>query len=110
MPIQSVAPVTCVFPAGASFHRLEIGLQAIKLSPISRGSRDASFLTPEHDRRFPGRRLFPSPFGSRLAIGPRNVPPSSSQLRWGYNEALHGALVVDDATIFGCVDPDDVVV
>src|SRR2546427_1363391 len=49
-------------------------------------------------------------FGSGLAIGPRNVPPSSSQLCWGYDEALHGALVVDDATVFGCVDPDDVVV
>ena len=35
--------------------------------------------------------LFPSLFRSRLAIGPRNDPPSSSQLYWGYNKAPHGA-------------------
>ena len=31
---------------------------------ISRGSRGASSLTPEPDRRFPGMLLSPSPFGS----------------------------------------------
>src|SRR5215218_5149820 len=31
---------------------------------ISRGSRDASPLTPGHDRRFADMLLFPSPFGS----------------------------------------------
>jgi len=31
---------------------------------ISRGSRNASPLTPGHDRRFAGMRLFRSPFGS----------------------------------------------
>ncbi len=35
--------------------------------------------------------LSPSPFGSRSAIGPRNLPPSSSRLRRGYNEAPRGA-------------------
>jgi len=102
-----VAPVSYVFPAGASFHQLEIGIQAVKLSPISRGSRDAPSLTSEHDRRFSGRRWSPSPFGLRLAIGPRNLPPSSSQLRWGYNEAPHGALVLDDPPVFRAVGADD---
>jgi hypothetical protein len=32
--------------------------------------------------------LFPAPFGFRLAIGPRNLPPSSSRLNRGYNRAL----------------------
>src|SRR5205823_4697026 len=40
---------------------------------ISRGSLDASPLTPEHDRRFADMRLFRSPFGSGLAIGPKNL-------------------------------------
>lgn len=32
--------------------------------------------------------LFPAPFGFRLAIGPRNLPPSSSRLNRGYDTAL----------------------
>jgi hypothetical protein len=32
--------------------------------------------------------LFPAPFRFRLAIGPRNLPPSSSRLNRGYNRAL----------------------
>jgi hypothetical protein len=41
--------------------------------------------------RFPGMLLSPSPFGSRSAIRPRNLPPSSSQLSWGYDKAPRGA-------------------
>ena len=39
--------------------------------------------------------LFLSPFGSGLAIGPKNLPLSSSRLRRGYNRAPRGALLVD---------------
>jgi hypothetical protein len=33
MPAQDVAPVSDVFPADGHLHLLEIGVQAIKLSP-----------------------------------------------------------------------------
>src|SRR3954452_24538901 len=36
--------------------------------------------------------LSPSPFGSRSAIRPRNLPPSPSRLHRGYNRAPRGAL------------------
>ena len=52
MPSQSVAPVTSVFPADSEFCLLEIGIQADPAFAISHGSRDASPLTPGHDRRF----------------------------------------------------------
>ena len=58
---------------------------------ISRGSHDASPLTPGLDRRFAGMRLSLSPFGSGLAIRPKNLPPSSSRLSRGYNRAPRGA-------------------
>ena len=35
--------------------------------------------------------LSPSPFGSRSAIRPRNLPPSPSRLNRGYNRAPRGA-------------------
>src|SRR6185369_1935680 len=35
--------------------------------------------------------LSPSPFGSRSAIRPRNLPPSPSHLSWEYNRAPRGA-------------------
>src|SRR5579859_3322974 len=40
-------------------------------------------------------RLSRSPFGSGLAIGPRNLPSSSSRLRRGYDKAPRGAIKVD---------------
>ncbi len=55
------------------------------------GESSAPPRTPGHDRCFPGMLWFPSPFGSRSAIGPRNLPPSSSQLSWGYTKAPRGA-------------------
>src|SRR6266480_1182409 len=60
MLTQDAAPVSGVFPAGASFHLLEIGVQAIQLLAISRGSRNAPSHTPGHGRYFPGMLLSPS--------------------------------------------------
>jgi len=59
---------------------------------ISRGSRNAPPRTPGHGRHFPGMLLSPSPFGSRSAIRPRNLPSSSSRLGRGYNRAPRGAV------------------
>jgi hypothetical protein len=73
------------------FHLLEIRVQAIQLLAISRGSRNAPSRTPGHGRYFPGMLLSPSPFGSRSAIRPRNLPSSSSRLSRGYNRAPRGA-------------------
>ena len=50
---RDAAPVSGVFPAGASFHLLEIRVQAIQLSAISRGSPSAPSRTPGHGRCFP---------------------------------------------------------
>lgn len=61
---------------------------------IFRGSRSAPPLTPGHGPCFPGMLWSPSPFGSRSAIRPRNLPPSSSQLCWGYTRAPRGAAVL----------------
>src|SRR5437660_12914680 len=47
--------------------------------------------TSEHDLWFPSMLLSPFPFGSRSAIGPRNLPSSSSRLRRGCNQAPRGA-------------------
>src|SRR3954453_4047037 len=41
---------------------------------------------------FSGMLLSPSPFGSRSAIRPRNLPPSPARLNRGYNRAPRGAL------------------
>src|SRR2546425_10040659 len=37
-------------------------------------------------------RLSRSPFGSGLAIGPKNLPSSSSRLRRGYDKTPRGAM------------------
>src|SRR6266540_2255232 len=42
---------------------------------------------PSQGRDFPGMLLSRPPFDFGLAIRPRNDPPSSSQLRWGYDRA-----------------------
>ena len=75
----------------ASSGDLALGNPALA---IFRGSRNAPPLTPGHDRCFPGMLWSPSPFGSRSAIRPRNLPSSSSQLRWGYTKAPRGAAVM----------------
>src|SRR5659263_175439 len=96
MSAQSMAPVSGIFPADGSLHRLDIGISGNPAFAISRGSRGASSLTPEPDRRFPGMLLSPSPFGSGSAIGPRNLPSSFSQLNWEYDGAPGGALEVEE--------------
>ena len=42
MPTQDMAPVSGEFPVDVDLHPLEIGIQAIQLLAISRGSRNAS--------------------------------------------------------------------
>src|SRR4029453_19033706 len=61
---------------------------------ISHGSRGRLSPAPGPDRHFAGMRLSRSPHGSGLAIGPRNLPSSSSQLRRGYDKAPRGAIPV----------------
>ncbi len=95
MPAQDAAPVSGVFPESASFHLLEIRVQAIQLLAISRGSRNAPSHTPGHGRYFPGMLLSPSGFPSRSAIRPRNLPSSPSRLSRGYNRAPRGAVAAE---------------
>src|SRR5713101_6708129 len=61
---------------------------------ISHGSRRRLSPAPGPDRRFAGMRLSRSPHGSGLAIGPRNLPSSSSRLRRGYDNAPRAALAL----------------
>src|SRR5664279_5695260 len=58
---------------------------------ISRGPPGAPSLTSGPSRRFPGMLLSPSPFRSRSAIRPKNLPSSSSRLGRGYDKAPRGA-------------------
>src|SRR5215207_11740708 len=58
---------------------------------ISHGLPGAPSLASGPGRRFSGMLLFPSPFGSRSAIQPRNLPSSSSRLCRGHNKAPRGA-------------------
>src|SRR5205807_2768638 len=94
MPAPGVTSASGAMPTDGSLRHLEIGVQAVQLSPYHTGPADASVPAPGPDRRFSGRRLSRSPFGSRLAIGPRNLPSSSSRLRRGYDKAPRGAIKV----------------
>src|SRR6266536_5726453 len=91
-PAPGVTSASGAMPTDVTFRRLEIGVQAIQLSPYHAGPADASVPAPGPDRRFSGRRLSRSPFGSGLAIGPRNLPSSSSRLRREYDKAPRGAM------------------
>src|SRR3954454_22025380 len=51
-----------------------------------------------------GMLLSPSPFGSRSAIRPRNLPPSPSRLNRGYNRAPRGALRALDVPALAALD------
>src|SRR5947208_16769817 len=86
--------VSCAMPTDGSLRHLEIGVQAVQLSPYRPGPADASVPAPGPDRRFSGMRLSRSPFGSGLAIGPKNLPSSSSRLRREYDKAPRGAIEV----------------
>src|SRR6266498_5588520 len=94
MPAPGVTSASGAMPTDVTFRRLEIGVQAIQLSPYHAGPAHASVPAPGPDRRFSGMRLSRSPFGSGLAIGPRNLPSSSSRLRRGYDKAPRGAIEV----------------
>src|SRR5712692_7684807 len=94
MPAPGVTSASGAMPTDGSLRRLEIGVQAVQLSPYHTGPADASVPAPGPDRRFAGMRLSRSPFGSGLAIGPRNLPSSSSRLRRGYDKAPRGAIEV----------------
>src|SRR3954465_7449650 len=91
-PAPGVTSASGAMPTDVTFRRLEIGVQAIQLSPYHAGPADASVPAPGPDRRFSGMRLSRSPFGSRLAIGPRNLPSSSPRLCRGYDKAPRGAM------------------
>src|SRR5437870_3437427 len=95
MPAPGVTSASGAMPTDGSLRRLEIGVQAIQLSPYHTGPANASVPAPGPDRRFSGMRLSRSPFGSGLAIGPKNLPSSSYRLRRGYNEAPRGALEIE---------------
>jgi hypothetical protein len=90
-PTQSTAPVSDAFPVDGNLHRLEIRLQAIQLSPYHAGPPDAPSLTSGPSRRAADMLLSPSPFGSRSATRPRNLPPSPSRLDREYDRAPRGA-------------------
>src|SRR6266852_7936494 len=94
MPAPGVTSASGAMPTDGSLRRLEIGVQAVQLSPFHTGPADASVPAPGPDRRFSGMRLSRSPFGSGLAIGPKNLPSSSSRLRRGYDKAPRGAIKV----------------
>src|SRR5713101_6197396 len=95
MPAPGVTSASGAMPTDGSLRRLEIGVQAVQLSPYHTGPADASVPAPGPDRRFSGMRLSRSPFGSGLAIGPKNLPSSSSRLRRGYDKAPRGAIKVE---------------
>src|SRR5438270_5732793 len=103
MPAPGVTSASGAMPTDGTLRRLEIGVQAVQLSPYHTGPADASVPAPGPDRRFSGRRLSRSPFGSRLAIGPRNLPSSSSRLRRGYDKAPRGAIKVVLLDVFGVI-------
>src|SRR5438876_4791888 len=107
MPAPGVTSASGAMPTDGSLRQLEIGVQAVQLSPYHTGPADASVPAPGPDRRFSGMRLSRSPFGSGLAIGPRNLPSSSSRLRRGYDKAPRGAIeVVHGHSAIGFVEAE----
>lgn len=78
------------FRADGGSHLPEIRVQVIKLSLYHAGPA-----APRPIRLGTAAALLagycPSPFGSRSAIRPRNLPPSSSRLYRGYHEVHRGA-------------------
>ena len=62
---QGLAPVTGVFPAGVYSHHLEIGLQAIKLSPYHAGPPTPRPIRLGTRAGFSGMLLSPFSFEAR---------------------------------------------
>jgi len=79
------APVSGVFPVDVNLHLLEIGVQAIQLSPCRAGPPNASSLTPGPDRWFPGMLLSPVTFRIRVSHQtqepPFKFPPAKPAMR-----------------------------
>src|SRR5918995_5203029 len=73
---QGPAPVSGVFPVGVIMRRLEIGIQAIQLSPYHAGPPDASPHTPGHDHRVGWHAIVPCPLSrSGKPSDPKTSPP-----------------------------------
>src|SRR4051794_1842216 len=96
MRTQDEAPVPGVFPMDGPLHRLEIRLQAIQLSPISRGSLGASLPTPGHDHRFTAMLLFPYIFQLR---GKASDPGMYLRIPPGYTGDTTGRHVAPHALV-----------
>ena len=80
-PPQGLAPVSGDFPVGAKLHRLEIGLQAIQLSPYHAGPPDPSSRTPGPTTGCVGMLLSPFSFEARSATRPRDITSNPSLLQ-----------------------------
>ena len=76
-PTQNTAPVSAVFPADGSLHRLEIRLQAIQLSPYHAGPPDTPPQTTGPDRRVGWHALVPFTFRIQVSHSTQE-PPSKS--------------------------------
>ena len=68
------APVSGVFPAGVMLHLLEIRVLGNQALAILRGSRNASFHTPEHDHCFSGRLRSPPRFRVQVSHQTQEPP------------------------------------
>src|SRR3989442_13367775 len=99
MPAQGVTSASGAMPTDVTFSSSGDWGSSSSAFAISHGSRRRLSPAPGPDRRFAGMRLSRSPHGSGLAIGPRNLPSSSSRLRRGYDKAPRGAIpvVVEEA-------------
>ena len=85
------APVSGIFPAGGPLHLLEIRIQAIQLSPYHAGPPAPRPVRLGTTTGFLACYCPHRPFGSRLAIRPRDIPPNPSLLDRGYSRAPRGA-------------------
>src|SRR6266567_7366867 len=76
-PVQDTAPVSGVFPADVILHRLEIGIQAIQLSPYRTGPAAPRPLRLGTTAAFLGRGRLPGevPFLALFPGSPLPNPP-----------------------------------
>jgi hypothetical protein len=76
-PTQSTAPVSAVLPVDGNLHQLEIGLQAIQLSPYHAGPPRCVAPTTGPDHRVSWHALVPFTFRIQVSH-PTQEPPSKS--------------------------------
>src|SRR3954469_9928936 len=95
-PAQGVTPVSDVFPTDVKFHRLEIRLQAIQLSPYHAGPPTRRSIRLDAAADFLACSCPLNLSAPGKPSDPRNLPPSSSPLRGGYNKAPRGAQALLD--------------